>query len=189
MSTLEPLDEKYDEDENGEEEFVDNIINWGIFTESLTKIVCDGIKCVMVLSSNGTLLSSFGTDSKAAKRIIPPLLTSIWKITSDVGKKFVDARGLELMFVNCKQGRIAISTTDTMNDEDPPYFICLLAQNQMELGLLKVKLELIADQLAKILFNEHDDEDEEEEDDTNNNLNHHGNMDSNNDQNVVGNLE
>eukprot|EP00483_Globobulimina_turgida_P007849 UN07864 len=153
--SLEPLPEhKYD---NGELDVVDNVIDWGVFTKSLSKIVGEGILCVMVLSSNGTLLSSFGVKSKSAKRIIPPLLTSIWKITSDVGKKFVDARGLELMFVNCKVGRIAISVIP----DDQPYFICLLAQNEVELGLLKVKLELITDQLAKILFNE-DDEDEDD---------------------------
>lgn len=154
---LEPLEEKgYDD---GEEDVMDTVIDWGVFTRSLSKIVGEGILCVMVLSSNGTLLSSFGVESKSAKRIIPPLLTSIWKITSDVGKKFVDARGLELMFVNCKLGRIAISVIP----DDQPYFICLLAQNDMELGLLKVKLELITDQLAKILFNEDEDEDEDEE--------------------------
>lgn len=164
MSTLETLEEKYDHDIDVNDQYDDNddenqIINWRIFTQSLTKIIGEGILCVMVLSSNGTLLSSYGAQSKSAKRIIPPLLTSIWKITSDVGRKFVDARGLELMFVNCKLGRIAISSTDTNNDEDTPkYFICLLAQNQMELGLLKVKLELITDQLAKILFNESGDE-------------------------------
>ena len=84
MSALETLEEKYDEEL--EDEMVDNVINWGIFTESLTKIVGEGILCVMVLSSNGTLLSSYGTESKSAKRIIPPLLTSVWKITSGVGK-------------------------------------------------------------------------------------------------------
>eukprot|EP01084_Bolivina_argentea_P105138 188214_1 len=156
---LEPLQEhKF---ENGEMEAVDNVIDWGIFTKSLSKVVGEGIECVMVLSCNGTLLSSFGVKSKSAKRIIPPLLTSIWKITSNVGKNFVAARGLELMFVNCKLGRIAISI---IPDDIQPYFVCLLAQNEMELGLLKVKLELITDQLAKILFNEEDDDDEDDVD-------------------------
>ena len=71
-------------------------------------------------------------------------------------------RGLEVMFANCKMGRIAISC---IPDEDEPFFVCLLASNAMECGLLKVKIELITDQLAKILFNEREDEEEEETDD------------------------
>merc|ERR1739842_89775 len=86
------------------------------------------IKCAMLLSSNGTLLSSYGTNSKSFKRIIPWLVESIWRITTDVGKKFVDARGLEVMFANCKMGRIAISC---IPDEDEPFF-CLFACEQRD---------------------------------------------------------
>ena len=161
--SLEPVEEnKFDDDISNE--IGDQVIDWGVFTKSLVKITDEDIKCVMVLSSSGTLLSSYGVESKSAKRIIPPLLTSIWKITSNVGKKFVDARGLELMFINCEIGRIALSA---VIPDDAPFFICLLANNDMELGLLKVKIELITDQLAKILFNEQDDEDEEDDGDIN----------------------
>lgn len=160
---LEPLEEEV---YNEEEDNMEMLVDWRLFTDSLSLIVGDGILSVFVLSSNGTLLSSFGANSKSSKRILPWLIESIWKITSDVGKKFVDARNLELMFANCKMGRIAISV---IADEDEPYFVCLLASNKMECGYLKVKIELITDQLAKILFNEKDEEEEEEDDSHDNN--------------------
>lgn len=153
---LEPVDEKYDAEWT---EDVDPIVDWGTFSQQLTKIVRDGILCVMVLSATGNLLSSYGAQSKSAKRITPPLLTSIWNITSEVGKRFVDACGMETMIVNCKMGRIAISGIPDDEDLDKmKYFVCLLAEKEMELGLLKVKLELITDQL----FNENEEEDEDE---------------------------
>ena len=157
---LEPLAEnEFENGENDDDMEMDMVIDWRLFTQSLSDIVGDGILSVFVLSSNGTLLSSVGAKSSSVKRILPLLVESIWRITSDAGKKFVDARGLELMFANCKMGRIAISA---VADEDEPYFVCLLASNEMECRYLKVKSELISDQLAKILLNERDEEEDEE---------------------------
>merc|ERR1712228_344345 len=169
MGTMASLEALKEEEENESNEEHNIVIDWRLFSHSLSQIVGEGILCVLVLSSNGTLLSSFGAKTKSVKRIIPWLVESIWRITSDVGKKFVDARGLELMFANCKMGRIAISVIQSIDvdvdDVNEPYFVCLLARKKMDCGYLKVKIELITDQLAKILFDEKEEENSMDESD------------------------
>ena len=63
---LEPLAEnEYENGENDGDMEMDMVIDWRLFTQSLSDIVGDGILAVFVLSSNGTLLSSLGATSSS----------------------------------------------------------------------------------------------------------------------------
>ena len=56
-----------------------------------------------------------------------------------------------------QNGRIALTPLSQFNR----FFVCLCADKQTELGLLKVKAELIADQISKPLLDEWPENEEE----------------------------
>lgn len=124
------------------------LIDWRKFGSILEKTNSQGIECIMIMKFDGCLLASAGNVSKDCKRIVPPLVKSVWKTCSDVGKKFVNAKGLEFMFFNCTNCRVAMSSLTQYEK----YYLCIIAQKSINLGYLKVKTELICDQLSRPLL-------------------------------------
>ena len=61
------------------------------------------------------------------------------------------------MFFYCEKGIVSVTHLSTLGK----YFVCLLADKNIQLGYLKVKTELVADQLAKPIFDDWGDNDNE----------------------------
>jgi len=148
------------------------MIDWGKFSDMLSQSIKDGVRYSMVMKYDGSLLACAGAQPlpKDFKRIVPSLVVSMWKSTQDVGKKFVNAIGLDFMIFNCKLGRVGL----THLSPQAGYFVCLIVSDEMELGHLKIKTELVADQLSKPLLgdyseDEEDDDDDEDDDDNEDN--------------------
>jgi len=141
----------------------ESMIDWGKFSDMLSQSIKDGVRYSMVMKHDGSLLACAGAHPlpKDFKRIVPPLVISMWKCTQDVGKRFVNAIELDFMFFNCKIGRVGLTHISPKEE----YFVCLIADEQMEVGHLKIKTELVADQLSKPLLQDYSDDEREVDDD------------------------
>ena len=140
--------DKIDENESNKLYSDDDVtlIDWNKITDSLKKINIEGIISTMILNKNGNLLASSNIYNKNYdKEIIPSILSVIWNNCTKIGSNFIDAQDLEFIFLSHIKGLIVLTTLSLKNE----YFLCLIANKNINLGFLKLKTQLIADQMAK----------------------------------------
>ncbi|ETO27150.1 hypothetical protein RFI_09982 [Reticulomyxa filosa] len=144
----------------------ETMIDWRKFSDMLSQSIKDGVRYSMVMKHDGSLLACAGAHPlpKDFKRIVPPLVVSMWKCTQDVGKKFVNAIGLDFMFFNCKVQIVFFFVGASKKKKLHIFFLLLY----WKMGFSKKLLfESLKKKVKTYSFEDEEEEEENDQDDPN----------------------
>jgi len=93
------------------------------------------------LNSEGSPLA-FISDSDRDARVYAAIASNIWSTFEKNGKNLMRDDNLKFLFVECEKGNVAITTVSNM-------LLCLVANPEVELGILKAKTDALARHLEE----------------------------------------
>ncbi|KAF9168119.1 Ragulator complex protein lamtor2 [Actinomortierella ambigua] len=104
-----------------------------LISQVLQQATTGGVKATILLNLEGSLLA-FAAQSDRDARIYGALTSNIWSIYSKHVK--TETGPLSFLILECEEGKVAVSMVSTM-------ILCLVAQEDVELGILKAKSEAL----------------------------------------------
>ncbi|KAF9331473.1 Ragulator complex protein lamtor2 [Podila minutissima] len=112
-----------------------------LISQVLQQATTGGVKATILLNPEGSLLA-FAAQSDRDARIYAAIASNIWTIYSKHCK--ADVGGLSFLMLECEEGKVAITVVSTM-------ILCLVARDDVELGILKAKSEALTRHLEEPL--------------------------------------
>ncbi|KAG0233415.1 Ragulator complex protein lamtor2 [Actinomortierella wolfii] len=111
-----------------------------LISQVLQQATTGGVKATMYINATpnpaqhtGSLLA-FAAQSDREARIYGALTSNIWSIYSKHVKS--ETGPLSFLMLECEEGKVAVSMVSSM-------ILCLVAQEDVELGILKAKSEAL----------------------------------------------
>eukprot|EP00743_Colponemidia_sp_Colp-15_P002842 GILK01003074.1.p1 GENE.GILK01003074.1~~GILK01003074.1.p1 ORF type:complete len:124 (-),score=18.47 GILK01003074.1:72-443(-) len=106
----------------------------------LQQSVNNGVKSAIVVNPEGSLVAAVGEDK--ASKTVGAVLSNIWNDYDDTGRTFMGATDMKVLMFECEDGKIAVTRSSKL-------ILCLYADNSVEFGLLKLKLEKLSSYLEE----------------------------------------
>ncbi|XP_065659676.1 ragulator complex protein LAMTOR2 [Hydra vulgaris] len=115
-----------------------------VFAEMLSQANTGGVMSSMLLNNEGSLLAYSGSDVHKDKMITAAVSSNIWSAYEKGGKMAFHNEGLQYMFMDCQEGKVAVTKVSAA-------LICIYAEETVGFGLLKLKLDTLAEHLKEPL--------------------------------------
>eukprot|EP00004_Rigifila_ramosa_P007844 TRINITY_DN1902_c0_g1_i1.p1 TRINITY_DN1902_c0_g1~~TRINITY_DN1902_c0_g1_i1.p1 ORF type:complete len:140 (-),score=42.25 TRINITY_DN1902_c0_g1_i1:51-422(-) len=118
-----------------------------VLPQILQQVVTPGIKGVIVLNAEGSLLATAG--EKKNDKIIGAIVANVMSLYQDAGEAILSNDGVNMILVDCEHGRLAISRVSRL-------LLCIFSDTTVHFGALKAKSDALRahlePQLNKVLF-------------------------------------
>lgn len=117
-----------------------------VLSQVLGQANSDGVISTMLLNNEGSLLAYAGSNVNKDSKITAAVASNIWGAYEKGGKMAFNNEGLKVMFMDCDDGKVAVTKISTV-------LLCMYADSNVGLGMLKYKMEKLADYLYEPLSN------------------------------------
>jgi len=117
-----------------------------LLAEVLGQANSDGVISTMLLNNEGSLLAYAGSNVNKDSKITAAVASNIWGAYEKGGKMAFNNEGLKFMFMDCEEGKVAVTKISAV-------LLCMYAEPTVGLGMLKYKMERLADYLHEPLSN------------------------------------
>ncbi|RHZ79565.1 hypothetical protein Glove_144g77 [Diversispora epigaea] len=108
----------------------------------LKQATTGGVKATLLLNSEGSPLA-FISDSDREARVYAAIASNIWNTIERNGKSVMNGNALKFLLVGCEEGNVVITTVNNN------MFLCLVAKPEVELGMLKAKIDALTKHLEE----------------------------------------
>jgi predicted regulator of Ras-like GTPase activity (Roadblock/LC7/MglB family) len=111
-------------------------------TSVLSQSNTDGVHTTLLFRQDGTLLAHSGTTTDAG--VASAIASNVWAAYDKAGRAALSEDRLEFLLLDCEQGRVAVLPVNKV-------LLALVADQEVGLGMLKVKGEAVAAYLGEAL--------------------------------------
>lgn len=130
-------------DQPAVEEEPQAFVKWGQMPRVLEQANGNGVRCTLLLKSDGSLLSKAGDEGRE-NVIVGALVANLWEVYGEGARTSFGAGDLRTVLVNCEDGVLAVRRVGR-------FLVCLDAEIDVPAGALRAKLNGLAAELEEPL--------------------------------------
>ena len=116
-----------------------------VLSEILSQANTGGVMSTMLLNNEGSLLAYAGTNVNKDAKITAAVASNIWSAYEKGGRMAFNSEGLQFMFMECEEGKVAVTKIATV-------LLCMYADIDVGIGMLKLKMEELSNYLYEPLI-------------------------------------